>query len=833
MKKNVYWLTEIYQDDRDTVGGKAANLGDLARNLPCPDGFCLVSEAYYKNLKHYGIDQKIREKLDLIDTGNIKVLEQVSLEIGEMIIEMPLLPDYYDALTTAFHRLAEGKDRLQVAVRSSATAEDLVGASFAGQQETFLEVEGIENVLIAVKKCWASLWTARAIHYRERNGFEHHLVKMAVIVQEMIPSQVSGVMFTANPVTNSREEIRIEAVRGLGEQLVSGHAAGDVYILKKSGEANIELVSKEVADPGKDQMLTDYDIRELAHTGLKIENYYGDYQDIEWAYWKGKMYFLQTRPITTLRDEDLPDINLSVMNKYRQEVMAWVAERFPDPIMPIDGIVVKVLFMAQFEAMQASGYTIGNPDWGRVDKGIFPEFFVPPPIRPKFKRVLQFFRAGKIMKSDPAGEWADEQVYLLDMLEKLKRRDMSALPLEIVLDYITEGFNHFHYFNVLRYKYFSENKVPSAILLIWLRFMFKDKAVTVYEKLVTGLDNATLRINRAVRDLAAEAGQIRDVGMIFRNNAPDKIFTQLEASEGGREFLIKFHEFLLEFGERETNMGLGGIGSPTWQDSPEVVFGIIRAMLDEDLDEFMAREEARAVKAKEAEELVNSRLSKGIYSLFNAGKLFHKLIRHARSFAAFRENSHYDVTRSLHVFRILFAELGKRWVRMGLIKDPRDIYYLTYFEIKEILLIIYHGLEEVNVKELNARIISRKAEQERRMARWSTRNRPVTDSEVIRGVPVSQGLIKGPVRIIKSPGDFHRVRKGDILVAPYTNPSWTPLFTTAAGLLAETGGAASHAAIIAREYGVPAVMGVVRATEMFRDGEIILINGSTGVVQRA
>ena len=833
MGKNVYWLTEIYQDDTDKVGGKAANLGDLARNLPCPAGFCLVADAYYQNLKHYGIDQKIGEKLALIDTGNIDTLEQVSLEIGEMVTAMPLLPDYENAVTAAFNRLAEGKDGLQVAVRSSATAEDLVGASFAGQQETFLEVEGIENVLKAVKKCWASLWTTRAIHYRERNGFEHHLVKMAVIVQEMIPAQVAGVMFTANPVTNSREEIRIEAVRGLGEQLVSGHAAGDVYVLKKSGEANIELVSKDISDPGNGQMLTDYDIRELAHTGLKIEIYYGNYQDIEWAYCRGKMYFLQTRPITTLRDEDLPDIDRSAMNKDRQEVMAWVAERFPDPIMPIDGVVVKVLFMAQFEAMQNFGYTIGEPDWGRVDRGIFPEFFVPPTIRPGLKRLWQYFRVGKTLGSDPAGEWAAEQVYLLDMLEKLKRRDMSTLPLEVVLDYITEGLHHFHYFNVLRYRYFAQNRIPSAILLRWMGFMFGDKAVAVYEKLVTGLDNATLRTNRAVRELAAEAAKSREVSTLFENIPPDKILTRLEETEAGREFLGKFNEFLLEFGERETNMGLGGIGSPTWQDSPEVVFGIIRAMLDEDPDEFRTREADRAGKAKEAEELVGSRLSKGIYSLFKADKLFQKLVRHARSFAAFREDSHYDVTRSLHVFRILFAELGKRFIRMGLIKDPRDIYYLTYFEIKEILLIIYHGLEDVNVKELNARIMSRKEEQVRRMARWSMRSQPVSDSEVIRGVPASQGLVRGIARIIKDPGDFHRVRKGDILVAPYTNPAWTPLFTTAAGLLVETGGAASHAAIIAREYGIPAVMGVIRATEMFKDGEPISVNGTTGVIQRA
>jgi len=196
-----------------------------------------------------------------------------------------------------------------VAVRSSATAEDLIDASFAGQQETFLNIEGIGNVLGAVKKCWASLWTARAIHYRTVKGFGHEQVKMAVIIQEMIPAAIAGVMFTANPVNDSREEIRIEAVRGLGEQLVSGDVAGDVYVVRKN-DTNVDIVEKKLSDPAKGQILNDYELRELAHTGLKIEIFYETFQDIEWAYSQGKFYFLQARPITTLGDEALPEIDI-------------------------------------------------------------------------------------------------------------------------------------------------------------------------------------------------------------------------------------------------------------------------------------------------------------------------------------------------------------------------------------------------------------------------------------------------------------------------------------------------------------------------------------------
>ncbi len=435
MAKYIYWLKEIYQSDRAFAGGKGANLGDLARGLEVPPGFCLSSAAYYDNLMHFGVHRRIAGKLAGIDTENIEELEKVSADITDLVVHTPLLPEIDAAVTSAFTKMAEANPDIKVAVRSSATAEDLVDASFAGQQETFLNVDGLENVKTAVKKCWASLWTARAIYYRNQKGFAHELVRMAVIIQEMVPAAVSGVMFTANPVNNNRNEIRIEAVRGLGEQLVSGEAAGDIYILKKT-EANVEIVAKTVSDPARGQMLNDYELRELAHTGLKIELFYEGYQDVEWAYHRGKLYFLQTRPITTLADEELPEIKLKKMSRRQREVMEWVAERFPDPIHPIDGIIVKVLFMAQFEAMQAYGYKIQDVDWRRVEKGIFPEFFTPPQIRPGLKRLWRYLRLSKTLQSDPAAEWAAEQKYLLDTLKKLKARDVSTLPYDIIIDYI-------------------------------------------------------------------------------------------------------------------------------------------------------------------------------------------------------------------------------------------------------------------------------------------------------------------------------------------------------------------------------------------------------------
>lgn len=831
MEKYIYWLTEIYQFHTAHVGGKAANLGDLARSLPVPPGFCLSSAAYNQNIILGGVHREISQMLTDVDLENMNDLDTVSNRISQIIEQTALLPDIEKAVTEAYSELTRGKTGIKVAVRSSATAEDLEDASFAGQQETFLNVEGIDNVLSAVKKCWASLWTARAIHYRTLKGFEHSLVKMAVIIQEMVPAAAAGVMFTANPVNDSREEIRIEAVRGLGEQLVSGEVAGDVYVLRKN-DVNVDIVDKKISNPELGQIITDYELRELAHTGLKIELYYENFQDIEWAYNRGQFYFLQTRPITTLGDEALPDIDTGKMSKMQRDVMGWVEERFPEPIYPVDGVIVKLLFMAQFEAMALYGYKIAEIDWTRVDQGMFPEFFTPPKIKPGLRRFWLYLRLNKALKSDPAREWASEQVYLLDMLKKLKGRDISTLPYELVLEYVTEALHHFHYFIVMRYKYFTENRIPSALLFRFLKYLYKDKAVGIYENLLAGSENITMTINRELYELAQKARANPAVCQVITDSEPEAVLEKLAVIPGGEDFLRNFHEFLARYGERETTMGLGGIASLTWQDAPEIVIGIISSILSEPSQAATAREELRRKKSREAEEMVKTRLSRGIFSIIPLQGLFGKVLKQARSFTAFRENSHYDVTRSLHVFRILFNEVGNRFVKLGFLQNPADIVYLTYFEMKDIILTVFHGIADVNVKALTAKINARKAEQERRAKRWRERNIVFDETGALKGIPVCQGVVSGPARIVTGPRDFHRVKKGDILVAPYTNPAWTPLFSITVGLVVETGGAASHAAIIAREYGIPAVMGVTKASEILQDGEIITVNGLTGAVYR-
>ncbi|NPA87043.1 MAG: phosphoenolpyruvate synthase [Candidatus Diapherotrites archaeon] len=323
--KTVVWFEEVGKEDVPLVGGKGANLGELTRaGFPIPPGFIVTSDAYFYFIKKTGIDKKIFPILDKLDVENTKALQEASEKIQKIILEAPIPEEIVHDIVDAYRELcrrATGSPRkcVWVAVRSSATAEDLPQASFAGQQATFLYVKGPEKVVEHVKKCWASLFTARAIYYRTKQGFDHKKVGIAVVVQKMVNSEVSGVMFTAHPVDGS-PKIIIEAAYGLGEAVVSGMVTPDEYVVDKK---TLRIIEKKIAKQTKmvvpkpeggtevvevppelqeKQKLPDEKIIELADIGRRIEKHYGHPQDVEWALEKGKLYIVQSRAITTIRE---------------------------------------------------------------------------------------------------------------------------------------------------------------------------------------------------------------------------------------------------------------------------------------------------------------------------------------------------------------------------------------------------------------------------------------------------------------------------------------------------------------------------------------------------
>jgi pyruvate,water dikinase len=327
----IRWFNEINKDDIPMVGGKGANLGELTqKGLEVPPGFCVTAEAYKYFVEKSNLSGVIREKIEKLDVEDSAELQKVSKEIRDLIVKQPIPQDLADEIKTAYDQFNNniGVQDGEVAVRSSATAEDLPEASFAGQQDTYLHIRGTEELLNHVRKCWASLWTARAIYYREKQKFDHFEVALSVVVQKMVNSEKSGVMFTANPVTSDTNQIMINASWGLGEAVVSGTVTPDEYVVDKNTK---EVVEKHIADKlvmivRKDegvgtvkievkdylgpeyvnkQCLTDDEILQLVDYGMKIESLYGSHQDIEWGFDKDtkKLYILQARPITTLKGE--------------------------------------------------------------------------------------------------------------------------------------------------------------------------------------------------------------------------------------------------------------------------------------------------------------------------------------------------------------------------------------------------------------------------------------------------------------------------------------------------------------------------------------------------
>jgi len=336
-KKTTFYtlpFSEITKHDIDIAGGKGANLGEMFRaGIPVPPGFVVTSTAYYHFIKTTNLQDKIRKILTGLDVENSKELQKAAEKVQKLIIDEKIPDEIQESIRQSYHLLCGNFDK-DVAVRSSATAEDLPDASFAGQQETFLNISGWRNVVNRTKACWASLFGARAIYYRDKQGFDHFKVGIAVPIQLMVQSEVSGIMFTVNPMTNNREEISIEAAYGLGETIVSGEVTPDQYFVSKKG---FKILSKSIATQTwqltkkgrikiskhhqNDQKLSNHNIVKLAQIGQQLENHYGKPQDIEWAYQNKKLYIVQARPITTLNNKKITTVPQAVDNVPIEDVI--------------------------------------------------------------------------------------------------------------------------------------------------------------------------------------------------------------------------------------------------------------------------------------------------------------------------------------------------------------------------------------------------------------------------------------------------------------------------------------------------------------------------------
>lgn len=824
MDEMILRLTDVKFRHQVHFGSKAANLGLIARELKTPPGFCLSSLAYTHTLKNLKMLRHITRLAEGVQSESLDQIDKVAAQIRSEILDIEFPAEMLNALEDAYDRLKLDHDNFMVAVRSSATAEDLPSASFAGQMDSFLNVTGFSELVVALKKCWASLWTPRGIYYRFQKGIGQRNIAMAVIVQEMVPAEVAGVMFTANPITSSRQEYYIEAVKGLGDALVSGEVNADRYLVAKK---NLLIQSKNIVE--SHPYMTDFQIKTLADYGAKLEFLYEEPQDIEWAMTKGEVYILQTRPITTLEDEGLTPVQAEKMSKIQKQIWININERFPEPVLPMDGIVAKIYYMSLFNAYQELGFHVPFVDWHNVEQGIFPEFFLPPGIKRTPRRLLKL---KKTSGWNLEKEWKDNEAAFDKYLRLLKNPELPQFPLEVILEYVEDGLRDFQRAVTFRYVIYIQYRSLYHFLSRYLVLLYGEEGKAVLEGLLSDETHITGELNQALLDLALKAKINTQIKDLIVEKPPLEVETTLGAVPHGEEFLREFQNFLEQYGDRELSQGLGGIAAKTWRDRPDVVWGMIKGILIAD-ESAQLQKEYLPDRKTEAEEKLQKLSSKGIYKVLRVGPFSESLIDTARKYNVFRENSHFYLTQGMTIFRTLFLEIGRRLVNRDLLEHQEDIMYLTYFEMKELIYALY-SCRKVSKLELKEKTYARKQKQERRRKQWAGRQVVFSPEEesTIQGVGASSGVVSGPCRIITDPQDFYRLRPGDILVAPYTNPAWTPTFSFIGGLVAEFGSTVSHAAIIAREYGIPAVMGISGATQILEDGEMITIDGSRGLIQR-
>ncbi|MFA5537337.1 MAG: PEP/pyruvate-binding domain-containing protein [Bacillota bacterium] len=818
-------LEEIKPRHIGICGTKATNLGAIARRSQTSPGFCLTTAAYFRSLKVQGIQAEINKLLDFMADKDLKELEQVSLQIQDLINNIQLPQETEDALYSAYQQLLNGRKNVKVAVRSSATAEDLPTASFAGQLESYLNVDSWEGVKGAVIACWASLWAPRGIHYRNQKGLDQHRIGMAVIVQEMVPAQVSGVMFTANPISNSRKEIYIEAVQGLGDKLVQGEVAGESYLINKE---NLGILARTTL--GSYPLLTDFSLRQLAHEGRKLEALFADYQDVEWAFLNEELYVLQSRSITTLEEEELKAPSSLSMTPIQKEIFINIQERFPEPMLPLDTVIAKIYYLSLFAAYRDLGFTVPLTDWRKVEQGFFPDHFLPPRIKISWRRI---FHLGKMLAGDLIKEWKDNETAFNRYVDLMKQDILKTFPMEIVLEYLEDGLKDFQRANTFRYLLYVQYGTVYKLLKKILKLFYGGEGLAIFEDIVIGQPQATVRLNQDLEQIVHLIREQEEVRKAFEGCKNQQELYGIIA-DLSQENSVKraFEAFLLEHGHREVSQGLSGIGAATWQDQPEIPLGMIKALLTVAAD---TENTVNLINKRRlaAEENLAKLTAGGWGRILPLHRLFAFLIGYSRRYTAFREDSHYYLTQVMFVFRTLFLTIGQQLVKRKYLRNQAEIMYLTYWEVQALVEDIY-SLKQISQKQIAVKVENRIQQFAERTSKWKEREGEIAHDlekeRILRGVGASRGVAKGICRLIANPGELHRLRPGDILVAQATNPSWTPVFSSINALIVEYGGALSHSAIIAREYGIPAVMGVPGVTKLLKDGEKVTVDGTKGLV---
>lgn len=869
------------------AGGKGANLAELVRaGFAVPPGFIITTEAYYVFIEANQLQPRILTLVQNISPDDLIALEYISAEI-RVLFEQGTLPVGMVAdITSAYRTLAPS--HLPVAVRSSATAEDLPGLAFAGQQDTYLNVIGEGAVLDAVKKCWGSLWTARAMAYRARNHIPPDEVALAVVIQKMIPAESSGVLFTANPTTGRRDEVVIEASFGLGEAIVSGQVSPDHYIVNPLKRKIIERKpgAKEIAilphaaggtervqrGAGREPALTDIQIIELAQLGQRVAEHFGSPQDIEWAWANQQLYLLQSRPITSLYP--LPE-NTSATGALRIYVNFNAIQGVSEPLTPLGMDALRLLFsgIPRLLHLQRSPRQLLPEAGGRLFLD-FTEVMADPRLRKLGLSLLANTEPGAqqtLLRLIEAGRIPSKRVLTLRRavtlffsLLPILRRLLAALlrPDEVhprlitnAEQYLAEVQQHAQAATNLatclqameddlpHAERITLNIMPSVMPVLsgglpllgrWLSAWLGEPPGAAMQ-LMRGLPgNVTMEMNLK---LWAVAQRIRVDAEAFERIRSQPVEALVKAYGQGQlptTAQAALNEFLQAYGMR--GQAEIDLGRPRWRDDPTPIIQTLVGYLQLE-DPLLAPDVLFQRRVEEAEHLAKAYVARARTLRFGwlRARVLGGLIRRLRTLGGLREAPLFYIARVYGIYRSALLDYARHLVVQGELKEAEDIFFVPLETLKR-----FAQGEKTNLKSI---IATNRAEYEHEARRkqmprvlLSTGEAfyegvgvaAASDNDLV-GEAVSPGIIEGRVQVVFDPGGA-RLEPGDILVCPSTDPGWTPLFLTAGGLVMEIGGLMTHGSIVAREYGLPAVVGVHQVTTRLKTGQRVRVDGNQGRV---
>jgi rifampicin phosphotransferase len=862
------WFDEISKEDIPLVGGKGSNLGELSRaGLPVPPGYVVTTTAYDAFVEASGIKGEVVALASVPPTEDPAAFEEVAGGIRTLFSGGHVPEEMAEEIRAAYHELGQDA-QTPVAVRSSATAEDLAGASFAGQQETYLNVRAESALLEAVKNCWASLWTARAMAYRARQGIDPASVSLAVVVQRMVESEAAGVMFTANPSNGRRDQSTISAAWGLGESVVSGTVTPDsIVVEKQSGR----VLSRETADKGvmtvysengteqrpvpearrRQAVLDDGAAAELVRYGKRIEELYGTPQDIEWALAGDEFFVVQARTITALPEPMAdPPATWSVPDPKGFYVRASIVEQMPDPLSPLfadlaDQSVTRSLRKLMNELLGSDTIREGDLAFPAVNGYAYYYYKMAAILRISAKALAVLPSLYGSGKASGVRRWREyshpRYATIVEEWEAKPPADLPAVGLlagaRELLDAGTE-----YYTSV-------QTIIPIAASSELLFTGFYDRLIRREgdppgQIFLLGFDSTPIRAEKSLYDLAMWCGEHPELAAALVDTPSDRELELLRMEEPPvgldvrvwDDWRLRFQTHLHTYGYAVYNLDFV---NPVPADDPAPLFDTLKFYLRGEGQNPHERQRRMVRRREEATRAVLERLDPA------RGRLIGRLLRWAQDAAPVREDALADVGLAWPVMRRMLLELGGRMTEAGAVEKPADVFWLRRDELEATAASLDAGQTQLPS-------LAEPVEQRKMLWRGQRRVTPpqllpkdswfmVLESlmpaaseeqtgDTIKGVAASGGQVTAPARVLSGPADFGQMQPGEVLVAGITTPAWTSLFAMASAVVTDVGGPLSHSSIVAREYGIPAVLGTRVATRRIRSEQNISVDGDAGTV---